>query len=607
MSKIKNDDLDLDDFEQINEIELNVQNEQNEQSDSSSAESNSDTDSDTDSDIEIETKKDSNQNKKMNGVIKTQIDKPNKQDETNNPVDKLLKYQKEHMESIIVSLVSNNRALDTSDTGTGKTFTSVCACKTIGWKPLIICPKSVIVAWLKVLEIFKCDFYGIVNYESFQNCNYYGPDGSKIKAKFLVREQIQKKVTDDPLGLDSESDSGSEEKIKYDYKWIEDKIPDDIIFIFDESHRCKNIKTNSGKILNNLAGIAKAKILLLSATVVDKPKLFVLTGYVLGLYKSISEGRVSMKKIDSNSSNPMLSVHKKIYPEYASRMKIKSDEIKNEFPECKIEAESHEMDNAVQIQEAYNEIKEATEQLKRQEIGSCALARIIYARQRIELLKIPTFIKLTQEHIAEGKSVAIFVNFTDTLLNLSEKLNTKCLIYGEQDIKDRNKNIEDFQADRQRVIISNIKAGSAGISLNDQHGNFPRVSIISPTWSAQDLVQTLGRIFRAKTKSKVVQRIIFCKGTIEDSICENIKEKIGTIAFINDGSMDSYNYKGLTDDMAGDAKELFGEIPEQPVNNFNNIFEKINKLYERKAILTKELELINKEIQDQEGLMQNLL
>ncbi len=521
-------------------------------------------------------------------------------------MDKLLQYQKEHVESIIGSLVGYNRALDTSDTGTGKTFTSVCACKTIGWKPLIICPKSVVEAWLKVLEIFSCDFYGIVNYESFQNCNYYDSDGNKVKAKFLVREQVNKKVTDDPLGLDEDSDSDSDEKIKYDYKWVTEEIPEDILFIFDESHRCKNIKTNNGKILFNLAKVKSAKILLLSATVVDKPKLFVLTGFVLGLFEDINKGRISMKKLDVNAANPMLPIHKKLYPEYASRMKIKSDEIKDNFPECKIEAEAHEMDNAVEIQAAYNDIKEATEQLKRQEIGSCALARIIYARQRIELLKVPTFIKLTQEHIAEGKSVAIFVNFTDTLLNLSEKLNTKCLIYGEQDIKDRNKNIEDFQADRQRIVICNIRSGGTGVSLHDLNGTFPRVSIISPTWSAQDLVQALGRIYRAKAQTKVVQRIIFCKGTIEDSICENIKEKIGTIAFINDGNMDSYNYKGLTDEIAG-AVNIYGEIPEQPEDKFNNVFTKITKLYEKKAVLTKELELLNKEIQSQEEIMQSLM
>ena len=171
-------------------------------------------------------------------------------------MDKLLEYQKTHVESIINSLVVYNRALDASDTGTGKTFTSVCACKIIGWKPFIICPKSVISAWLKVLDFFKCDFYGITNYELMQNCTYFNSDGKKKKIPFLTRDIIKKDPANDPLGLDSSSDSNDDEKeekekeeVKYKYVWLKEQIPDNIIFIFDEAHRCKNAKTNNGHII----------------------------------------------------------------------------------------------------------------------------------------------------------------------------------------------------------------------------------------------------------------------------------------------------------------------------------------------------------------------
>ena len=66
--------------------------------------------------------------------------------------DKLLNYQVEHVERLAYSLTSYNRVLDASDTGTGKTYTSVAVCKIFGWKPFIICPKSVITSWLKVLK-----------------------------------------------------------------------------------------------------------------------------------------------------------------------------------------------------------------------------------------------------------------------------------------------------------------------------------------------------------------------------------------------------------------------------------------------------------------------
>ena len=36
---------------------------------------------------------------------------------------------------------------------------------------------------------------------------------------------------------------------------------------------------------------------------------------------------------------------------------------------------------------------------------------------------------------------------------------------------------------------------------------------------------------------------------MEDQVCKMIQDKVANIAFINDGSMDSYKIKGLTDKM----------------------------------------------------------
>ena len=513
--------------------------------------------------------------------------------------DKLLNHQIDHVEKIVYSLTSYNRALDNSDAGTGKTYSSTAVCKIFGWKPFIICPKSVITAWIKVLEFMKCDFYGITNYESIQNCKYYDKNGNKVKAKFLVREEIKQ---DDPMELDEdeENDNDNEsEKIKYSYKWINEEIPQDIIFIFDEVHRSKNISTNNGKIIANLAELRHIKILMLSATVVDKPKYFILTGYILGLYEKYSQGRHWIKTVGKNYPNVMTGVNKKI-TEYTSRMKISN--LGDVFPDNFVAAECLEMDTAIEIQAQYEIIKQAAEDLKKKENSAVALAKLIYARQRIEMLKIPSFIKLTEEHIKENKSVVLFVNFTDTLKTLSEKLNTKCLIYGEQTLEERDANINAFNKDKVRICICNTKSGGCGISLNDTIGDHPRVSIISPTWSAQDLVQVLGRIYRAKTKTKVRQRIIFCKGTVEDGVCENVKEKIGNIAMLNDGDMGSYQIKGLIE---GNEQSLVKE--DDNTDNFQNMFVKLTKLYEKRDMLTKEMDLIKNEIETTEQIIQSQL
>lgn len=50
-------------------------------------------------------------------------------------------------------------------------------------------------------------------------------------------------------------------------------------------------------------------------------------------------------------------------------------------------------------------------------------------------------------------SVVIFTNFKDTLNLLEEKLNVKCIIHGGQTQKQRDKAIDDFQANKEKIII----------------------------------------------------------------------------------------------------------------------------------------------------------
>lgn len=161
--------------------------------------------------------------------------------------------------------------------------------------------------------------------------------------------------------------------------------------------------------------------------------------------------------------------------------------------------------------------------------------------QKIEILKIPTFVELTNDFIYNGYNVVIFVNFTQTLLTLAELLHTNSLVYGEQSLENRQSIIENFQNNMTNVIICNIKAGGLGISLHDIKGGHPRVSLISPTWSSIDLLQALGRIHRAGGKSKSLQRIIYTANTVEEKIADKLKHKLNNINSINNGDLDLTN------------------------------------------------------------------
>lgn len=449
--------------------------------------------------------------------------------------EKLLKYQLSHVDNLSYSLKTHNRALDSSDTGTGKTYSSIAVAKNLNLKPFIICPKSVMNSWLKVLEFFNCDYYSVTNYETFQNAKQYVKNSldNKIPCDFIKKLKI--KCTKDSKNI-----------INFDFEW---DSPPDMLLIIDEAHKCKNKKTMNFKILKTIAK-TNVKILLLSATICENIKKFSLYGFVLGLYDDKTNPLVWIKKIQGGYTNEMSAIHDHIFPEYASRMRIR--DLGKMFPNNQVIAELYDMDCHEEIQKMYDLINDSVKLLQnKEETSSCFLARITYARMKIEQLKLPIIIEKTKDFLNEGCSVALFVNFNETLHKLADKLNTNCIICGDQTIHDRNINIQKFMQDESRVIICNIKSGGVGISLHDCNGNFPRVTLISPSWSASDILQALGRTFRAKGKTPVRQRIVFCKNTIEDTISKNIQEKIKNIANLNDNDINSYKIINLIE---GDKK-----------------------------------------------------
>lgn len=69
--------------------------------------------------------------------------------------NKLLSYQNVHVKSLGNSITKHHRALDASDTGTGKTYTTIALCRLLNLRPFIVCPKSVISTWQQVLTYFE--------------------------------------------------------------------------------------------------------------------------------------------------------------------------------------------------------------------------------------------------------------------------------------------------------------------------------------------------------------------------------------------------------------------------------------------------------------------
>jgi hypothetical protein len=435
---------------------------------------------------------------------------------TGNKLDSILyDWQEEHCDKLFRGVMSVGIAKDGSDTGTGKTVIALEVARRAGLDPFVVCPKSVIPAWVEWMAAGEHNVDHVINYEKLR--------GGKTDYGWIPKKNFFRWKGLDP--------------VKH-------------IIIFDEDHRMKGHKSLNSKILISAKALG-FRILLLGATSCSNPLEMRAMGYALDMHKGTDwwnwcqrngckKGRFSLEF--RNPGPTLKKFHKHIYEDgYGSRIRIK-DLPAGTFPENFIIPQGYKLD--ADIDSIYTDMADELSVLQErveQDEDDNPLTIQLRARQKVELHKVPTFVELATDAYAEGSSVAIFVNFKSTLEAIAQRLSDLCplsIVEGGQSNENRAKHIEQFQSDKSRVIVCMIQAGGLGINLHDTHGDHPRLSLISPGFSAIELRQTLGRIHRSGSKTPAIQKIIFAAGSVEMRVCALVKKKLNHLDLINDDELD---------------------------------------------------------------------
>jgi len=443
-------------------------------------------------------------------------------------VELLLPPQREHAVNLLNSLYINGVACDQSETGTGKTYVAAWLAKNLNSPVVIVCPKVVIPSWTKVLSYFGIKAHCLINYEK------------------LIRGNTEH------LSFKDGKDTGPS-----DYTI---NFPKNSLVILDEVHKCKSATSKNSDFLIKLK-MDGYKSLLLSATAATNPLEMKAFGFATTLHNLVSyrhfitssgayAGRYGGFQIDLQSQKTieaMSNIHNTLFNLYkvSSRMTRKMfDKI---FPDNHVMAECFDMGtNTDKINRVYEQMEAEMAALEESSINYSQhhFAIMTKARRMAELLKVPTMVEMIEDWYDEGISPVVFVNFTDTVEAIEKQLakNRKfdgkiARIVGGQSDKVRQKDIEDFQSDTKRIMIANLAAGNAGVSLHDLIGNHPRGSIISPSYSAINLLQALGRIHRAEGKTTCIQKVMFADGTIEVEACKRVQSKLNNLECLNDGDL----------------------------------------------------------------------
>jgi hypothetical protein len=433
-----------------------------------------------------------------------------------------LPYQRKPILHLMDVMRKKKIAYDGSDPGIGKTYMTCIAVRERKRSVFAVVPKTSVKIWYRVCHETKTSYHTIIGYEKL-------------------------KTGKTPWGHWKYKNKGKESESKT-WVWT---LPPNVDLVLDECHRCKGIDSANAE-LEIAAKKQEVETFLLSATAAQDPTHMRAFGYCVELHDLTDFEEWCMQngcyrgfwgKLEySGSDTALQEVHRHIFPEWGIRVTIKS--LGKRFPKTVIQPLAFDMSNAKKIEAVYREMDK---QLTQWEMGCGTdkgmnpLTIILRARQKIELLKVPEFVELAKEHRANGMSVPIFVNFTDTLWAIANKLKTECTIWGGNKMgkrrDERQENIDRFQANIEPYIVCNMRAGGVSISLHDLIGGHPRRSLISPNYSAYDMLQVLGRPHRANGKSTSYQDIVFAAGTIEEKVCNRVREKMRNLATINDGDL----------------------------------------------------------------------
>jgi hypothetical protein len=463
-------------------------------------------------------------------VVEKRVDKANWIKD--NPImildqSKLFEPQRPHALKILDSIYMNGVAADLSETGTGKTYSACWVASKLKVPVLVICPKIMIPTWEKTMNEFN-NTGKVVNYEQLirGNTNYvkYNPKAETGPDRYEI------------------------------------SIPKNVLIILDECHKCKAITSKNSYLMASIKK-QKYKMLLMSASAATNPLEMRSFGYATGLHNYTNFGvwvqqmgaetnrwgHYDIDMEDGKIVNQMRNIHFKLYDDLQVASRMKRNQFGKYFPDNKIIPDPVDMGEQTNtINNVYYQMEAELAQLeeKASNYSQHHFAIMMKARRMIELLKVPTMVEHIVNKVENLISPVVFVNFKETLNAIEKRLeehidvgNLVGKIVGGQTDKRRNIDIEEFNSDKKRVMLVNIKAGNAGISLHDTNGKHPRHSMIVPNFSAVDILQSMGRVYRAGGKTPVEQSIMFASDTIEERACRRVAGKLDNLSILNDNDL----------------------------------------------------------------------
>ncbi len=432
--------------------------------------------------------------------------------------------QKAAVEKLVEALRRLRVAGNWSVTGTGKTLVGLTVAKNLDLQPLVVAPLAAHGTWAAWSRDLGVPVVGIANPE-------------RLKTGKLPW------VTSTGKGKAMQ------------FRWNLKTGGNGHIVLWDEIHRGmlgQDSQTGRMAAMLRPQGIP---VLLMSATPFTSPLDMRNSGYLLGLHKYASadywrfcrahgcRNSPFHRGLDFNPESRLAKVHLSRIREFLDdrTVRLTVEDLKEFFPEQIVEPTLISLQDREtrEIDELYAEMSKEVRETK----NPNPLVEMLRARQRAEYLSAPAISDMVVDSLAEGNSVFVACSFKDTLARIRLELLRQgvlgiSVLTGDSSPAEREAAVKLFQLDKHQVFLATMGAGGLSISLHrTREEQRPRTSIVRPTFKADELIQCLGRIYRAGGMGNVVQRIVLVAGTVEERVYRRLQFKINNIATLTDDDL----------------------------------------------------------------------
>jgi SWI/SNF-related matrix-associated actin-dependent regulator of chromatin subfamily A-like protein 1 len=370
--------------------------------------------------------------------------------------------------------------------GLGKTAQAIATIVASNSLPcLVICPNSLKINWQREFEQWSNLKPMILGDSVKKTWNYFW-DHNMVQVFIVNYESLKKYFVVDIK-------KGPDEPLRLNHVLFNEKINLFKSVIIDESHRCKDSRTQQAKFVKGIAAGKKFILALTGTPVVNKPRDLVAQlgiidrmkefGGYKGFVNHYCDGMDGATNLDE--LNFMLKKHcfyrrdkSEVLKELPSKMR--------QMVLCDISTRKEYNEALADLESYLIKYRQATDEQVQRSMRGEVMVRIGILKNISARGKLNDVVEYVSDIIESGEKIVVFIHLKEIAAALKKHFPEAVSILGEDDQLSRQRSIDSFQNNpNTKLIICSIKAAGVGITLTASS----RVAFVELPWHAADSEQ----------------------------------------------------------------------------------------------------------------------